>query len=193
MNRPAPASVVGTCTKSSPRRTADAAKPARSPITPPPSATIEIVALDPRGNQFLADPLEDRIALRSLHRPARSPCWMSIPAADRMLPRPQMKIAPPSRRSRSRHARRAATPQYDRSRRREQIAADDDVIGATGECDIRQLPARRNASGAVIADTVMTHAPPRRLRDSRASAAITSSTITSCSTSRESIVISASA
>src|ERR687889_818667 len=32
-------SVVGTCTKSSPRRVDAAAKPARSPITPPPSAT----------------------------------------------------------------------------------------------------------------------------------------------------------
>ena len=30
--------VVGTCTKSTPRRTQAAAKPARSPITPPPSA-----------------------------------------------------------------------------------------------------------------------------------------------------------
>ena len=32
-------SVVGTCTKSRPRRTHEAANPARSPITPPPSAT----------------------------------------------------------------------------------------------------------------------------------------------------------
>ena len=39
--------VVGICTKSTPRRTVAAAKPARSPTTPPPRATTASVRVSP--------------------------------------------------------------------------------------------------------------------------------------------------
>ena len=61
-------SVVGTCTKSRPRRTIAAAKPARSPITPPPSATTR----SPRSMRAAISAsqtrLERREALRALAR-----------------------------------------------------------------------------------------------------------------------------
>ena len=47
-----------------PRRTIAAAKPARSPITPPPSAIDQVAALDPGREQRLGDLFETGIGLR---------------------------------------------------------------------------------------------------------------------------------
>ena len=59
-------SVVGICTKRMPRRTMLAAKPARSPITPPPSAITQIAALEAHLEQALAEPGQRSEALRRL-------------------------------------------------------------------------------------------------------------------------------
>ena len=51
-----------------PRRVIAAAKPARSPITPPPSATTTSFALEPRFQDRLDDALQALEALRAFAR-----------------------------------------------------------------------------------------------------------------------------
>ena len=52
---PAPSSVVGTCASAMPRRKVAAAKPAVSPITPPPTATIALPRSAPRADERFVD------------------------------------------------------------------------------------------------------------------------------------------
>ena len=67
-------SVVGICTKRMPRRTMLAAKPARSPITPPPSATTR----SPRSS-----PISSR---RSLRRASTGKLLVASPGASTSAP-----------------------------------------------------------------------------------------------------------
>ena len=138
-------SVVGTCTKSTPRRTADAAKPARSPITPPPSATRGR-SLDPRRDQFFADPLEHRIAFGgfagrheiTLLSLCRLPSKYASAAADEAAATCSsvtIATAAPARKAAIRRPSVAIRPR-----------ADDDVIGAAGRAPRSRLSARRNAT-----------------------------------------------
>ncbi len=57
---------VGACTKRTPRRSVAAANPARSPTTPPPSATTRSFALDLVSEQSVADLREGRVGFRGL-------------------------------------------------------------------------------------------------------------------------------
>ena len=126
-------SVVGTCTKPTPRRSTAAAKPARSPITPPPKATHQVVAADLLGDQ----PLDRRA------RAPAQPLVASPGGSASTPPRSRPRRARRASAGRCSAATRASVSTATRGRRRsgrdlgarprEQARADADVVGARAE------------------------------------------------------------
>ena len=75
--------VVGICTKSTPRRMVAAAKPARSPTTPPPRATIPSVRVRPKS--IIRSHRAESWAAHLVSSPAgRTAAAVSNPAAFRL-------------------------------------------------------------------------------------------------------------
>ena len=126
-------SVVGICTKPTPRRRIAAAKPARSPITPPPKATTRssratFSAISHSTAAASACPALGRLARRQFqHRATRS-----------RPPRARLRSAGRCRRGNAglgqdRHARAAEQRRDLGPRARQQPGADADVVGALAE------------------------------------------------------------
>ena len=104
-------------------------------MTPPPSATTTIVALEPAADQRLADLFKGAIAFRRL---AFVDGDMEMRDAGR-IERGLRRLEPVLRHRAVRHdgGARAGTKRGDaRAERGDQAAADDDVIGALAERDI---------------------------------------------------------
>ena len=157
-------------------------------MTPPPSAIDQIAALDARGDDRLADLLEDAIALRGFAGRNDDAARRHAGMAQRRFGRLEMM------------ARDilvgdddglGARPQRGDAgaERSQQAAADDDVVAARSERDIDDRRIIANGRG---------HAPapccgaPGALRNA-ASAVMISATIASCGTSRDCTVRSARA
>ena len=151
----------------------------------------EVVALDFCGDQFLGDVFEAFIAFRDLALVDDDPR-----RGDAGVEQRRFGPAQPMRRNvfvgddgdpRTRPQRGDAAAQ-----RGQHAAADDDVIGALAECDVDHdgigVFQRRGHRVAPTISPVVSLAPQR----CRCNAAMHSSTIFSCSTSREAMVMSAS-
>ena len=121
--------------KSSPRRTAEAAKPARSPITPPPSATTRSLRSMRAAISASQTRSNSEILLRAFagrHRDVRHADAGGFQRLSARRQDAQRHILVgddrgPRARPQSRHAR---------AELREHAAADDDVIGAVAERDV---------------------------------------------------------
>ena len=193
-------SVVGICTKRMPRRTMLAAKPARSPITPPPSAITQSPRSSPissrrshsRGQRREAlgrlagrQDLRAGVAARGLQarlqrgQVARGDVLVGDDAASARR-RAAASMSSPARaaagRARSARRRSGAERDADRSSAAPVLASVASALRVSGSdgsgCAVR--PARRRASSGLCA-----------------SASMISPTMVSCGTSRLSTVMSA--
>ena len=151
----------------------------------------EIVALDLRRDQLLADIFQALIAFRNLalvdDDPRRGDAGVEQRRLGLAQPVCRNKLVGDDGRARAGPQRRDA-----RAQRSQHAAADDDVIGAVAERDIDRngigIFQRRGHRVAPTISLVVSLAPQR----CACSAAMHSSTIFSCSTSREATVMSAS-
>src|ERR1700758_1111998 len=130
-------SVVGTCTQSSPRRTAAAQKPARSPTTPPPSA----ITTSPRSTFAAISASHTRSNMAMLFEP--SPGGTLTWVAPEPAAAGAARLRPRRRRSERQRldgrigddrGLRAGLERGDAlPERAEEAAADDDVVGSCPE------------------------------------------------------------
>ena len=183
--------VVGTWMKSRPRRTAAAAKPARSPITPPPSATIRSprsIRAARRSSQTFSNWLKLLLDFTRRHNDAEGG---KSGGGKRALRRFQMV---PGNVLVGHDGNLCPRPKRGgfRTQLGQQAAADDNVVGARTQRhrdDNRFAGTERGGHVTLPREPSQVSGRPRILTRP----ATISSTITSCSTSRDSIVRSASA